>query len=260
MRGIAVWRDGAADGPTNMAADECLAAAAVDHGGLVIRLYRWETTTVSLGAFQPIAAARACEAIAGIPVVRRPSGGGALVHGSDFTYAVAVPKRHVWGATPQSLYDAMHTAMIDALAAWGIKAQLATPHSEADKSFFCFERRAQGDVVTMHPSFKGVGGDIKLMGSAQRRLADAVVQHGSLLLNSNADVDPTVRHVGLADVAVSRGIDPGQFPDWGAELIRGIAKTLGQQVEEQGSFLEACPRGLQARRERYAAASWINRR
>ena len=75
---LPIWWDEPADAFTNMAADELLAAEADRRGCLVVRFYGWEPASVSLGAFQEIAAARACDAIAGVPLVRRPSGGGAV--------------------------------------------------------------------------------------------------------------------------------------------------------------------------------------
>ena len=92
-----VWWDGPADAFLNMAADEALAAESLRHGGPVVRFYGWQPTSVSLGAFQRLADARQVAAIAGTRLVRRPSGGGAIVHGSDLTYAAAVPKGHSWG-------------------------------------------------------------------------------------------------------------------------------------------------------------------
>ena len=78
MNTLTIWWDGAADGPTNMAADECLAAEAERRGSLVLRFYGWSDTTISLGGFQKIGDARQVEAIRGVPLVRRPSGGGAI--------------------------------------------------------------------------------------------------------------------------------------------------------------------------------------
>ncbi len=261
MSGIAVWRDGAADGATNMAADECLAAEAVRRGGLVIRLYRWETTTISLGAFQPIAAARACAAIAGVPLVRRPSGGGAIVHGSDFTYAAAVPKRHRWGATPQVLYDAFHEAMVAALRSWGLEARLAAAEPAAEGRFFCFDRRAGGDLVVDHPVPGAESPAGKLMGSAQRRLAEAVLQHGSLLLAPNPDVGGAARHRGLADFSEAARLGADGWPVWTDAWLERLAAALGESVDPQpGSFLETVPSGLAAGRERFASNRWTCRR
>lgn len=261
MSGIAVWRDGAADGPTNMAADECLAAAALQRGGLVIRLYEWEGTTVSLGAFQPFAAAQECNAIAGVPLVRRPSGGGAIIHGSDMTYAAAIPKGHPWGATPEALYEALHGAMIETLRSHGIEARLAEPDPQTDAEFLCFDRRAGGDLVVDPPSAAASPRGIKLMGSAQRRLASVVLQHGSLLLRSNRGVGEAARHPSLADLpgaawAANNGC-------WGGvdEWLERIAAELGERVEEQSTpFCAMNSPDLAAARARYAAMRWTQRR
>lgn len=262
MSGIAVWRDGPADGATNMAVDECLAAEAVGRDGLVIRLYSWATTTISLGAFQPIAAARECAAIAGVPLVRRPSGGGAIVHGSDFTYAAAVPKRHVWGATPQALYDACHAAMVATLRACGVETRLAEADPAAEDRFFCFDRRAGGDLVAS-PTLSHAGeAPIKLMGSAQRRLAEAVLQHGSLLLAANRDVGGAARHHGLADLSAAAGIIGADgWPVWTDAWLERLAAALGQPLNPQpGSFLKAAMPSLSAGRERFASERWTCRR
>lgn len=200
-----VWWDEPADGPFNMAADELLAEAAGERNACCVRVYGWTPTTVSLGGFQPSDAARSVEAIAGIPLVRRPSGGGAIVHGSDLTYAIALPRSHPWGARPQHLYDAVHEAMRRALADAGIDAFLWRPAAagQADDAFFCFDRRSAGDVVMFDAEVGGARGH-KIMGSAQRRFHATVLQHGSLLLARNRHVGRGAGHPGLEDLAAGR--------------------------------------------------------
>lgn len=269
MSGIAVWWDEAADGPTNMAADECLAAESLRRGSVVIRLYRWVSTTVSLGAFQRIAEARGCEAIADLPVVRRPSGGGAIVHGTDVTYAAAVPKSHPWGTTPQALYDAMHGAMAEVLRRRGVAARLvaeprsrepAGPAAESEP-FFCFHRRSVGDlVVDTTPGASGAT-DLKLMGSAQRRLAAAVLQHGSLLLSRNRDIGPQGSQPGLADLAGGTWAGGDGWQDAVHEWLHRVAASLGLRLHgHPTSFLASDPPGLPENREKFAAERWTSRR
>jgi len=251
---VAVWWDGAADGPTNMAADECLAAEAEERQGLVVRVYGWESTTVSLGAFQRASDARACGAIAGLPVVRRPSGGGAIVHGSDLTYAAAVPKHHPWGVAPQSLYDALHGAMVTVLSRRGVPARLCAVASGDGESapFFCFDRRSIGDIV-----MDAAAGSVKLMGSAQRRLAGAVMQHGSLLLGRNASMGAGAGHAGLAAAAAEAG-DPRELA--GAWLGH-LADALGARLEEQaGEFVVTRAAAVREARRRFADERWTCRR
>lgn len=253
---LAVWWDAPADGPTNMAADECLAAEADSTGGLCIRIYGWSQTTISLGGFQGIAEARGLESIRGLPLVRRPSGGGAIVHGSDLTYAAAVPKSHPWGGAPQVLYDAVHGAMVEELATRGLVAwrQHVAGGGEA---FFCFDRRASGDLVMEAGSLAGT--PAKIMGSAQRRLAGVVLQHGSLLLAGNPDLGEQARHPGIADLAGSRGaIDA-------VDLARGwvgrIAEALGARVSAQDApFMRGREQQVSAAAARFRAEWWTARR
>jgi lipoate-protein ligase A len=260
---LPVWWDARADGPTNMAADECLAAEAIARGGPVVRIYGWTETTVSLGAFQRVADARAEPSIAGASLIRRPSGGGAIVHGSDVTYAAAVPKHHPLGGSPQAFYTVFHAALVETLRDLGVAARMwptTTPSGRhRAESFFCFDRRAEGDVVAARPGRGPADDDPKIMGSAQRRLAAAVVQHGSLLLRRAEGVGPAARHPALAELH-----GPGSTPDdrrlverW-LELVAG---GLGGGVSWQtGSFAGSRAADVASLAAAYAAGRWIERR
>jgi len=260
-----VWWDEPADGPCNMAADELLAAEAAARGSLCIRLYGWSPTTVSLGGFQRSVDARAESSVAGVPLVRRPSGGGAIVHGTDLTYAAAVPKSHPWGGRPQLFYDALHDAMRQALLGSGIDVSLWRLPSAAaiptdlsrPEAFFCFDRRAAGDLV-WHGAAADGGWGHKVMGSAQRRLAATVLQHGSLLLRRNRDVGPAASHPGLDDLA------PTGFPGTAVRplaerWLAGISGALAADIVEQsGPF---CGRDrLRERADAFASPRWTDRR
>lgn len=199
---LPVWWDAAADGPTNMAADELLADEADRRGGPVVRIYSWTQPTVSLGGFQRLAEAEAAPEIAGLPLVRRPSGGGAIIHGTDLTYAAAVPRGHAWGGTPQPLYDALHAAMVEVLRELGFDARRHVPAvtDPPATALLCFSRRAAGDVLVRRPNQPATPADPKVMGSAQRRLGSSVVQHGSLLVTACPAVGRAARHDGLVEI------------------------------------------------------------
>jgi lipoate-protein ligase A len=272
---LTIWWDGEADGPTNMAADECLAAEAERRGSLVLRFYGWSETTISLGGFQKIEDARQVDGIGGVPLVRRPSGGGAIVHGSDLTYAAAVPKSHPWGASPQVFYDALHSGMVDLLADLGIRAWLhaddgptavarrdgglaaaADRPSHDESRFFCFDRRARGDLIMAGP---GEGTSSKIMGSAQRRLASAVLQHGSLLLRDNATVGGPARHAAVADLVGGLAVPDEAVLSraWG----RWIAGQLGAMLHEEDSpFLRGREAEVAAHASRFREEWWTARR
>ena len=263
------WWDEPADGPTNMAADEALAAEAERRGGLLMRLYGWSTTTISLGAFQKIDDARLVGDIRGRPLVRRPSGGSAIVHGSDLTYAAAVPKSHPWGATPQVLYDALHAAMAEALAERGVDARpYPTSDRAADESlFFCFDRRSPGDLVVFQGADRGVDwaaagvttAGSKVMGSAQRRLAGVVLQHGSLLLDGNAAVTGSARHPAIRELfAATRLTTPTELAHaW----LQRIAAALQVKLQaEESPFVRGREAEVAEFAHRFREDRWTARR
>lgn len=258
---LAAWWDAPADGPTNMAADELLAEEADRRGELVIRFYTWGGPTVSIGAFQRFAEAEDCPAIAGLPIVRRPSGGGALVHGTDVTYAAAVPKSHPCGGTPQALYDAVHRAAVAVLADLGFPARLhaasvADPHGD---TLLCFSRRSQGDVVVGDHGAAGRPDDPKVLGSAQRRLGTTVLQHGSLLLSRPPGPRGSDLHPGLADLArgpitwTARSL----ADSWAARLAADFGRTREWQPEP---FVAPRAAAVTTRAARFLDPRWTARR
>ncbi|MBM4021041.1 MAG: hypothetical protein FJ284_02145 [Planctomycetes bacterium] len=260
MSGLVAWWDDPASGPENMAADEVLAAEAAATGRPLVRFYGWSEPTVSLGGFQRLAEARASAAIAGLPLVRRPSGGGAILHGGDLTYAAAVPRGHPWGGDPQSLYDAFHAALETVLRDFGVAATRhpGRPRDAGDEHrLLCFDRRARGDLIVASAA-AGADGH-KILGSAQRRLHAAVLQHGSLLLATPPTVPSPARHPGLLDLVVAAS-------SWD---LRELATAWLQEVAARaGGALEAGPDRFAGSRKRVVAEracrfrdeAWLERR
>ncbi|MFM8413266.1 MAG: lipoyl protein ligase domain-containing protein [Planctomycetota bacterium] len=257
---LVAWWDEPAPGPENMAADEVLADEAVATGGLLVRLYGWSEPAVSLGGFQRLAEATSCPAIAGLPIVRRPSGGGAILHGSDLTYAVAVPRDHAWGGDPQVLYDAFHESLAAELRHRGVAAAL---HAGSDRAagdegrLFCFDRRARGDLVVRDAGHDPDGH--KILGSAQRRLRGAVLQHGSLLTRSLASVAAPARHPGLVELhPAAAGWDLRELV--GAWLERVAAAAASPLEIRPESFGADRSEAIVARAPRFREAAWLARR
>jgi len=168
--------DGAQSGPWNMAVDQLLLDRAAREDLCFWRFYRLEKPTLSLGYFQALADRVRHPASLACPVVRRPSGGGAIVHDLELTYAIAVPPALGGARRHKELYGLIHQTLIHVLADWGIRASLYESKEAAihgEEPFLCFQRRTAGDVVV---------GQYKVAGSAQRRSAAALLQHGSVLL------------------------------------------------------------------------------
>lgn len=165
-----------ANGAWNMAVDEALLHSAGQGAGPCLRLYQWSPATLSLGYFQRFGDRVTHVASRDAPIVRRSTGGGAIVHDVELTYSLTLPDRHRLATDPASLYRLVHGALIAALAGLGVRAELYAPvgsPKEPDEPFLCFQRRSVGDVVL---------GRSKIAGSAQRRHRGAILQHGSVLL------------------------------------------------------------------------------
>src|SRR6516162_5688804 len=100
------------DGPTNMALDEALLnSVAADPSMAVMRTYEWSVPTLSLGYFQSMEEVDSDPRWSSVPIVRRPSGGGALWHDLEVTYAVVVPGDHPATRPSRSLYRTIHQAI-----------------------------------------------------------------------------------------------------------------------------------------------------
>lgn len=168
-------------GAANMAIDAELLADAAASGRAVLRLYRFAPPCLSLGRNEPTARYdRAAIARLGIDVVRRPTGGRAVWHEDDVTYAVAAPIATFGGL--RAAYSAIHTRIAAALRALGAAATLAPDRPMArapGRSGACFASAVGGEVVA---------GGRKLVGSAQVRQGAALLQHGSILVAGSQDI------------------------------------------------------------------------
>lgn len=163
-----------ATGVWNMAVDQTLLESAVAGGPPTVRWYRWNRPTISVGYFQSPALALVDERLQNLPVVRRLSGGGAIVHHHELTYSCTLPAGHPLAGTQRDLYLAVHERIIAVLAEFGYQTQFrGQPVPGRAGEFLCFRRGDDFDVV--------MAAD-KVLGSAQRRRKGAVLQHGSLIL------------------------------------------------------------------------------
>lgn len=181
LNAIRVLQDLPLDGPANMARDEALLVrVGRKESEPTLRLYQWNPPTISLGYFQRYADYVSLPRPAGeLAVVRRQTGGGAILHDLELTYSLTLPTDHRFVSTgPNRLYELAHDAIIACLASTGLTAARC---GETDNSgprrgpFFCFERRHCYDVLI---------GDGKVAGSAQRRTREAILQHGSIILGN----------------------------------------------------------------------------
>jgi len=202
-------------GARNMAADAELLDATLVDGRSRVRLYRWSRPTLSLGYFQDPAEFDGVPRLAGLDRVRRLSGGGAIVHHHEWTYAVAIPPAHRLADPATRLYDAVHESIRGVLTDCGLVTSLRgiVETYKLSEPALCFARSAAVDLVC---------GGFKVLGSAQRRRRGAVLQHGSLLMHASPFAPD---FPGLAELTCP----PRAIRDaWlGQALGQAIAATLG---------------------------------
>ena len=220
--------DQARSGEDQMAADVALLEAAARDGTRTLRLYTWAHPTLSLGRFQPDddVDADACARL-GVPVVRRPSGGAGLMHGSDLTYAVAMPRPLGRDAGVNASYALLARGLIAGLAQLGITAQVARHGGPAGP--VCFSGQQGADLRV---------GERKICGSAQTRRDGALLQHGSILLH-RLDIDETdVMHTTRDRHALRRATvtlqelgAPHDAPTVAAAVVEGFHRALDAEFD-----------------------------
>jgi lipoyl(octanoyl) transferase len=250
---------GAARGARNMAIDHALFESAQQLHQPALRLYAWDPPCLSLGRNQRATGiydpARA--AAAGIDIVRRPTGGLAVLHDREVTYSVMAPLAALDG--PRAAYVSINAAIVAALRACGVPAELAasgpTRRPAVGTAAPCFDAPAAGEVVAAGR---------KLVGSAQRCERRTLLQHGSVLLDGSQQAVVDLMTPGLTPTDAAGG---GSITL--SELL-GAAPDPDRLVQELGSAFEnvfgtrlapdALTRDERTRAdwhaERYAAATW----
>jgi lipoate-protein ligase A len=234
----------AASGPWNMAADEALQRSAVDRGVATLRFYTWAQPTLSLGYFQAHADRRTDPHLATVAWVRRHTGGAAILHHHEITYALALPAGSPWH-TAESWLCRFHHAVAAALKTFGARTRAVVCGEDKKLGpFLCFQHQTPGDLLAEGH---------KVVGSAQRRPHGAMMQHGSILLrrSPHAPVLP-----GLADLT-------GVTID-GDSLVGGIVAELkaetGWAFEPAGWTAEELGLAAEIERGKYGSAAWNEKR
>lgn len=166
------------NGAENMARDVALMDRARNTGEIVFSVYGWTRPTLSLGRNQ---SAKGCYDLGrmramGVDVVRRPTGGRALLHHREVTYSVTAPLGQ--GDGPRDSYERINRILLSALQQLGVRVSVAGPRGPAalPTDIPCFATPARGELVS---------DGRKLVGSAQWRDNSALLQHGSILIDDD---------------------------------------------------------------------------
>jgi lipoate-protein ligase A len=267
----ATWRlivDGEADGPSNMALDDAiLEAVSAGASPPTLRFYGWAPPCLSLGRSQPQADAdlAACRA-AGVDVVRRPSGGQAILHTDELTYSIALLQ-----ADPRAeggvldVYRLLSAGLLAGLRRLGVAASSAAGKEEgAARRPICFETPSAYEIVA---------NGRKLVGSAQWRARGAVLQHGTLPLHGDLARIVGCLSLGeeeraaqarslLARATTLEAVLGRRLPfDLVAQgLAAGLAEVLNVLLAPGAASAGELARAAELRRARYTAPEWTGRR
>lgn len=234
----------------NMAVDMAIQDAVI--AGIApptLRLYRWDATAVSLGRFQSQAAValRATCQTAGIPVVCRPTGGRAILHGEDQTLSLTLPQELLGrsGASVAGSYPVLNRGLILALATLEVGVTVGRGEPRGEGSSDCFAARTRCDLLT--------GNGNKLLGSAQCRRSGVILQQSSLLhLPVDAEIWSLLASSGFtqpAELPLAE-VDEWELAD---ALTRGFVLALGGrsrpgeltmwEIERAGALMPALTDG-----------------
>ncbi len=276
------WRlldTGAGSAAWNMAVDEAMLWAHTR--GVVpptLRFFTWRPPAVSVGYFQDLETEvdlGVCRA-RGYQVVRRPTGGRAVLHDRELTYSVVIRQAHLPGSVVES-YRALSQGLLAGLRRLGVLARLSEPPEtaliEPDpaatpaywRSAACFEVPTWYELLV---------GEKKVVGSAQTRRWETILQHGAILIAFDPDAaaavlrwpDPASRRraaeamarraCGLAD-ALGREPDPAEVA---RAVAAGFEAALGVRLEPGELTEEEAGRAEYLVASKYAAAAWTRAR
>ena len=227
-----------------MARDVALQSRAASTGETVFSLYSWSRPTLSFGRNQPALGLYDLEKIRdrGIDVVRRPTGGRAILHHREITYSVTAP---IESASLQDAYARINRILEYGLSRLGVLVETAeaTDRAAAPSVRPCFEKPSKGELIA---------NGAKLVGSAQWREDGALLQHGSILVDDDQSslVDlsliPTESHQWSPPASLhsllGRAPDVVELADAMLEAVRSLADNEVMELAETDIRAEALAR------------------
>lgn len=259
----AYWRlidTGPLDGPANMALDEALLENFDPSQSLpVLRLYGWEPPALSVGRYQDAGDALDLElcAAAGVPVVRRMTGGGIIYHAAELTYSLVCAPWHIGeGYGVKEGFRKLCGFLLGTYQRLGLDAAFAVDRNGAGvplgvRTAYCFAGKEEFDVL--------VNGQ-KIGGNAQRRLRDAILQHGSIPLQSRVGeglrflkhpAPDAEKSVSLEQLGVRPELD-----ELKGMLVEAFEEQLGVRLQSVAPTAEELAAAARLEQEKYRCAEW----
>mgnify|MGYP001819798262 FL=1 len=262
------WRlikSGFQPGAMNMALDEALLNAVVEGASPpVLRFYRWRPATVTIGYAQSVATDIDLEIChqAGLDVVRRSTGGRAVLHDNEVTYSVIAPSAPgLFGSSVLDSYRVISEVLQKALQQLGLPAKLVAGRSRSGQQHatkaVCFSAPSQYELV--------IEGR-KVAGSAQKRHGQAFLQHGSIPLemdlpllgkvlkaNNHAETAGPLDKVGWLNNWAKQPLTVAEVE---ACIIDEFSKAIGSSLKDSGPTVEELDEAERLRCEKYGHSDW----
>ena len=229
-------------GAENMARDSALQARASRSGETVFSVYSWSRPTLSLGRNQPAIGLYDLKRIreAEIDVVRRPTGGRAILHDREVTYSVTAP---IGAGSLRETYRRINHILQTGLRQLGVYVEAAgRPDRAAAPSVRpCFEAPGEGELVA---------GGAKLIGSAQWRENGALLQHGSILVDDDQsslpglssslnDTNGSIPQPATLHALLGRAPDPAEVANAMFDAVRSLEDAEATEMAEDDVRSEA---------------------
>jgi lipoate-protein ligase A len=233
LRGVSYFRllrDAPRQGQENMAIDEALLETAGDgRSPPTLRLYGFAPPTLSLGRFQKAGDLIDRQALArdGLTLVRRPTGGQAVLHDRELTYGVVLAREQLEPFSKREIYRFIAGLLLAGLEAIGIRGRSSSERRGSPRNPDCFRATGQYEIADLE--------ERKLIGSAQMINRRAALQHGAIPL------DGSYRRI-------SRYLRSSDEEDHG--LPASLAEELGREVgfaEAQEAFARGAALALRER-------------
>lgn len=175
-----------------MGADQALLEGCSGDGARpALRLYWWSRPTLSLGRFQAVEEIDLAACVqSGVDVVRRPTGGRAVLHDLELTYSVVASVRDGLPRGVEASYAVLCSALVLAYRRLGVPAEL-TSRPRGGRSSACYLHATRADLSL---------GTAKLSGSAQVWRGDVCLQHGSIVIARDCLTEARLMGLGEAEV------------------------------------------------------------
>lgn len=240
---LQVHIDGLRSGAVNMSTDTRLLEEHQPGDDPILRIYRWHPAAVSYGHHQSESDfAQEIIAQEGWGLVRRPTGGRAILHAEELTYAViGTSPSDLFGGSLHDTYMKINQALISFLEKLGLAPDISSGESLTEaRGAVCFQSAGQHEIT--------VSGR-KIIGSAQRRRGEVFLQHGSILVGSDhvdlLKVLPKVENTsGRRDALLSATTDLNRelgchadttnYEHWSQDLVMSFAEAFDLEVSDLG--------------------------